>query len=109
MDMKIFRNSYVVFILTFIILYALFYLFGIGYRTEIIDDRPVIKLSWRYPLGLALIVWVFWHFYLYPTPNSPKLMDGGKILSENKMTPTKMLSKMMRTSPNQKINMKNWY
>ena len=111
MDMKIFKNSYVVFVLTFIMLYVLFYLFGIGYQTEIINGKPVIKFSWRYPLGLSLIVWVFRHFYLYPVDEFPKLkcMDGGIPPSENKISPTKIFNKMMKSAPNQKINMKNWY
>ena len=112
MDVKIFRNSYVIFVITFILLYVLFYLFGIGYKTEIIDDKPIIKFSWRYPLGLSLIVWIFWHFYLYPVNEYPNLkcMDGGGNLpTENKISPAKIFNKIMKTSPNQKINMKNWY
>lgn len=103
MDVKILKNSYVVFIITFIALYTLFYLFGIGYTAEMVEDKKVIKPSWKYPLGLSLIIWTAWHFFLYPPDGEfpPfKYMEGGGEPSEVKMP---------RSSPTQKINMKNWY
>jgi hypothetical protein len=110
MDMKIFKNSYVVAIITFVLLYVIFYLFGIGYYTEIVDGKPVNKVSWKYPLGLALIIWVLWHFYIYPSETEPKFrqMDGGGANSlpyDNQLSP----SRIFRTQPAQKINMQNWY
>lgn len=103
MDTNILKNSYVIFIVAFITLYMTFYLLGIGYKTEIEDGKPVVKFSWKYPLGLALIVWVYWHFFLYPTTNSSemkqKLMNGGRNSTDK-----------IKNSPGwQKINMRNWY
>lgn len=103
MDAKILKNSYIIFIITFIALYALFYLFGIGYTAEIVDGKKVMKSSWKYPLGLSLIIWVMWHFCLYPPDGEvPEgiSMHGGGYSSENRYS---------KISPNPKIDMKNWH
>lgn len=67
MDSKIFQNSYIIFALSFCLIYTTFYLFGIGYVTTYEGDKPVIKMGWKYPLGLSIIVWVFWHYCMYPS------------------------------------------
>jgi len=67
MDSKIFQNSYVIFGLAFCSIYLTFYLFGIGYVTTYEDDKPVRQVGWRYPLGLSIIIWVFWHYCMYPS------------------------------------------
>jgi len=41
-------------------------LLGIGSTVQIVNGKPVKKSNWKYPLALALIIWVLWHFYLYP-------------------------------------------
>lgn len=63
---SMYQNSYVILIITFIMLSIIFYLFEIGYNKEIIDGKINRKFSWKYPLAISLIVWVFCHFYLYP-------------------------------------------
>lgn len=70
MDSKIFQNSYVIFGLSFCLIYLTFYLFGIGYVTTYEDDKPVRQMGWRYPLGLSIIIWVFWHYCMYPTDSN---------------------------------------
>ena len=63
----IFRNSYIILIIAFIVLCIIFYLFQIGYTTAIDSNGNVVKkFSWKYPLAISLILWVVWHFYLYP-------------------------------------------
>ena len=109
MDSKIFKNSYVVFILTFIVLYILFYLLGIGYVTEVEYDKSyqphlVLKPSWKYPLALALIVWVFWHFYMYPAADI-KLAH----INQDDMYSEKKIVQTAGSDVPQKIDMKNWY
>jgi hypothetical protein len=108
MDMKIFKNSYVIFIITFILLYALFYLFGIGSYTEIVNGKPITKTSWKYPLGLSLIIWVLWHFYVYPDDTDKYRQMGGDAnsLPYDVKSPIRFPTVI---PPAQKINMQNWY
>ena len=77
---RMFQNSYVVMAITFILLSVIFYLFEIGYSTSIqysgdpqclekgncTQIKVLKKFSWKYPLAISLIVWLVWHFYLYP-------------------------------------------
>ncbi len=109
MDTKIFQNSYVIFAISFITLYIVFYLGGIGYTTETVNNRPVNTNTWRYPLGLSLIIWVFWHYYMYPVGDDPNIpfMDGGSARSDHKISPNQF-DHMNRRVFHQKINMNNW-
>lgn len=63
---SIYQNSYVILVITFIVLILIFYFLEIGFTTEIKDGKVVKKFSWKYPLAISLMVWLFWHFYLYP-------------------------------------------
>lgn len=102
---KLYQNSYIVLIITFILLCAIFYLFEIGYQIQVSPEGKVIKkFSWKYPLAISLIVWVFWHFYLFPPNeniNPPISSHSENIPSEN------IISKNNRLAI-QKINMVNW-
>lgn len=130
---QIFQNSYVVMIITFVLLSIIFYLFQIGYSTSIEytgepqclekgtcqETRIVKKFSWKYPLAIALIVWLVWHFYLYPpadlkigdtqvetnyTPTNPNLVEYAvPISSESNLR----IAKGSEVNT-QKINMVNW-
>lgn len=119
---EIFKNSYIVAIIVFIALVVLFYLFQIGYSTSIeytgeegcvekgtcSSTKVVKKFSWRYPLILAIMVWLIWHFCLFPPQDvremefkstqvpviKPKIQTAGGILSSE--------------ANRQKINMINW-
>jgi hypothetical protein len=62
----IYQNSYIVAITLFIILLVLFYIFEIGSRKEIVDGEVKTKLNWQWPLAISLVVWLLWHFYLFP-------------------------------------------
>jgi hypothetical protein len=62
----IYQNSYIVAITLFIILLVLFYVFEIGAKQELVDGEVKTKLNWQWPLAISLIVWLFWHFYLFP-------------------------------------------
>jgi hypothetical protein len=97
----IFQNSYVILIITFIVLYIFFYLFDIGYHKEIRDkDHTVVKkFGWKYPLAISLLVWVIWHFYLYP-PAEEICTEDFEPIVYNKKIPAE--------SSIQKINMINW-
>ncbi|BCS83136.1 hypothetical protein QLL95_gp0987 [Cotonvirus japonicus] len=66
---SIYQNSYVAFIVTFIVLCIIFYFFKIGYTTTISNGNITKKFSWKYPLAISLIVWVVWYFWLYPPSN----------------------------------------
>ena len=87
-----------------------FYLFQISYTTEISSDGRIIKkFSWKYPLAISLIVWIFWHFYLYPpaeempilSSTSQEYNTSGSVIPLNNITKT---NKLMA----QRINMVNW-
>lgn len=73
LDYRIFQNSYLVAIIAFILLTIFFYLFGIGFKT--VNGKKVF--TYRYQIGIALLVWLFWKFYLYPSPNYAEPKTGG--------------------------------
>lgn len=62
----ILKNPYVVFVITFIVLYLVFYFLGIGTYVQVEDGKKVVKTGWKYPLALALMAWAVFNFYLYP-------------------------------------------
>ncbi len=93
MNTKIFQNSYVMFLVSFIVLCLIFYFFKIGYTTEISNGKVTRKFGWRYPLAISLIIWLIWHFYLYP-PHDGQLTSGN---TTNYNQPA-----------NQKIILSNW-
>ncbi|AVL94790.1 hypothetical protein ma404 [Moumouvirus australiensis] len=93
---SIYQNSYVILVITFIVLCIIFYIFKIGYNTELKDGKVIKTFSWKYPLAISLIVWLIWHFYLYPP---------GDISTDNIQTPT---NTMRPNVPTQKIIMENW-
>jgi len=110
MENKIFRNSYVIFGLSFVALYVLFYLLGIGLQTEIGDNgKPVVKSGWRYPLGLSIIVWVFWHFYMYPPPDVQLEYIPPETVAQHGGSGSEADMLGGRAAVGQRINMKNWY
>jgi ABC-type spermidine/putrescine transport system permease subunit II len=88
-DMKIFENSYIMAIVTFFVAYVVLYLLGIGYETKTVDGEEVKSMSYKYPLVIALIVWLIWYFYLYPMPTAPLqpkvVMAPITIISENSL------------------------
>lgn len=93
---SIYQNSYVILIITFIVLCIIFYIFKIGYNTELKDGKVIKAFSWKYPLAISLIVWLIWHFYLYPPSN---------INTNNIQSPTNISKPNIST---QKIIMENW-
>lgn len=118
MDTKIFQNSYIIFVISFIILYILFYLTGVGYTIDMSTGKPVKKTSWKYPLGLSLIIWVFWHYYLYPVGDDPDLFrtKGGNSDMQKIPDRYRVPAGPEQFDPkhftgghlSQKINMNNW-
>lgn len=109
--MDIFKNSYVIFVISFIILSVIVYLFGIGQQVElgttIKDGKNKVtvdeKFNWKYPLGISLLIWAFWHFYLYPVDDNldffgepAKPQFGGNRLQQD-------------YNNIQKIDLHNWY
>lgn len=70
MGVEIFKNSYIMAIFSFVILYIIFYLSGIGYTITYKDDREIKVMSYKYPLILSLIIWMTWHFILFPHPDT---------------------------------------
>ena len=107
-----FQNSYVVMIITFVFLCLFFYLFEIGYRTEMTNDKVVKKFSWKYPLAISLIVWLVWHFYLYPPAEEMAANPSNRPLDYTPYGERLLVAEptgiMGTRSKNQKINMINW-
>lgn len=63
----LYENSYVVAIVTFVILLILCYVFDIGTQYRVNDKNQLQKsFNWKYPLALSLLVWVSWHFFVFP-------------------------------------------
>lgn len=83
------------FIISFVVIYILFYLLRIGTTNEVKDGKISKKAGWKYPLALSLIIWLIWHFYLYPPINNQDLV---KIKPEPNI----------RHSEFQRINLMNW-
>lgn len=92
MDINILKNPFVIFILAFVVLYILFYIFNIGYTTKIQNGAIVKKVGWKYPLAIALILWLIWYFILFPPQRHEHKESKGSI-KENEGI---------------KINMENW-
>lgn len=98
---SIYQNSFIVATIVFVVLCVLFYLFEIGYTVEMQPDGKIVKsFSWKYPLAIALIVWVFWYFYLYPPADSTESHNQINTVSSNVSSNNKNI--------NQHINMNNW-
>lgn len=88
---KLYKNSYLVAILTFIILLIIFYAFSIGTTFYVENEKIKRRYNWQYPLAIALIVWVVWHFLLFPQKDN----------SEPKQN-------FVNDAYSQKINMETW-
>lgn len=96
--MGLFKNSYVVAIIIFIILAIIFYIFKIGYHIVVDDDGNIErKYSWKYPLAIALLSWVVLHFLIIP----PDSIKKKRLANFNTQMETSTLH-------SQKIEMDNW-
>jgi len=71
MNLDIFKNSFFVAFLTFIVSYVLFYLIGVGYEITVVDGKQTRQMSIKYPLAFTLIIWLLWQFYLFPNELFP--------------------------------------
>ena len=106
MRTSIYQNSYIVLIITFVMFCLIFYVFRIGYSTEIKNEKIVRKFSWKYPLAISLIVWLLWHFVLYPSDKNT--------ITHNKVEYSRNIEIAESSTPKtskistQKINMINW-
>ena len=109
MHTHIYQNSFVILIIAFILLCVIFYIFQIGYNTEILPNGKINKkFSWKYPLAISLIIWVFWHFYLFPSPEKTDLIASDDVFSTPKSVSTTHLSSKTNKLMDQHINMANW-
>lgn len=108
----IYQNSYIVAILIFVVLCIVFYLLEIGYNVEVKDGKVIKNFSWKYPLAIALVVWVIWYFYLYPPSNlKEKNSNLGNAINnarKNASNTTSSLSFLNDSNIPQKIDMTNW-
>lgn len=64
----LYQNSYIVAIIVLIALLVIFYVFKIGYSHTVDPVTGVVtsKFNWRYPLAIALVVWILWNYMLFP-------------------------------------------
>ena len=78
-DYRIFENSYFVALITFILLTVFFYIFDIGFTTQVINEKPEKVFTYRYQIAIALVVWLIWQFFLYPnTVETEVVKQGGE-------------------------------
>lgn len=105
--MQILKNSYVIFIISFILFCIIVYFFEIGQNIYINLDGKQVKVSsnfnWKYPLAGALVLWATWHFYLYPPANEIALQIPD-IVQERQLYG----GIQQRFDDGQRINMANW-
>lgn len=83
--MDILKNSYVIAILTFLVVYYVFYVLGIGYRTFQDGNKTIKDMSIKFPLLFAFGIWLIWHFILFPHPSVtytalPVAKSGGPVM-----------------------------
>ncbi len=109
---SIYQNSYVILIISFILLSLICYFFEIGYTTKINNDGNITKkFSWKYPLAISLIIWIFWHFYLYPpieeTTINQQMTGGTNYNVKNTSSVENFVPKTNKLMA-QRINMANW-
>ena len=85
-------------------------MFGIGQQVKLEsvmeDGKKKVtldeKFNWKYPLAIAMLIWAFWHFYLYPVDDEIDLSNAApKQVGGNNM--------QQRYESIQKINLANWY
>jgi uncharacterized membrane protein (DUF106 family) len=93
MNKQIFKNSFFVFLLTFIVFYIIFVVINSRKVRGEFRNPLTVGSTWKYPLAIALVVWIIWYFFVFP-PNGNCLF---KKIQKNK---TDVCS--------QKINMQNW-
>lgn len=103
------RNSYVILIITFIAVSVICYIFGWGYSTEVNDGKVVKKWSWKYPLAIALIVWVIWHFYIYPPQEIKTPTTTNETYDNAAIASVPLVAQTAGATNNfPRINMNNW-
>lgn len=119
---QIFQNSYIVAIIVFVVLIVFFYIFQIGYTSTVeytgdpgcvekgncTSTKVVKKFSWKYPLVIAIMVWLIWHFCLFP-PQEIREMNIKTSSPSRVNAPTQKAGYIPSSEANmQKINMINW-
>lgn len=96
----IFKNSYIMAVIIFIALLVICNLFDFGTGTEIRDGKVVKKFSWKYPLAIALVFWLVWHFYFFPDKTGQKIWES----APKSLSPTSASGEISQ----QRINLANW-
>lgn len=111
MHKSIYQNSYIIALITFIVIGVIFYLFQIGTTLTVNNGKIEKKFNWKYPLAISLMVWLFWHFYMYPPQGQEKIIGGSssntKIKNTSDIQEMKNIGKYNKIM-NQKIIMQNW-
>lgn len=102
MDVNIFKNSYIIFVLSLIILFLLFYFFNINPTVESKNGKVIRKTNWRQPLAISLLIWVLWHFCFFPPQNDFFAQQNYNISEKSIVAHPKLYGGV------QKINMLNW-
>jgi len=105
---ELFKNSYVILAISFVTLCIVFYLGEFGYTVQMVDGRPMKKFSWKYPLAISLIIWVVWHFYVYPLPDEIEGVNGQVVEPHTSPKPTNIMPAYSPQGMVQNINMTNW-
>lgn len=76
---SLYQNSFVVALVSFFILLAIFFVFDIA-PTITVDDNGDIKrtVNWKYPLIIAIFILLLWYFVVFPPdsitqPSAPEV------------------------------------
>ena len=102
---SIYQNSYIILLISFIIVSLICYVFQLGYNTEIKNEKLIKKFSWKYPLAISLFIWVLCHFFIFP-PADINIETSTEIV--NKTASYNCLSDKVTKIASQKIIMNNW-
>ena len=95
-------------IIAFVVLCAAFYLFGIGFTTTIEPDGKINRrFSYKYPLAIALIIWLLWYFVLFPPPCVAE-SDAISFSTSSPEAPPTPIHKGGMHGINQRISMIDW-
>jgi hypothetical protein len=101
MYLDLIKNSYVAAIVAFVIAWVMLYLIDIGTDIKISNGKKTKVMGWKYPLAIALIVWLIWYFFLFPQKES-------NIISNSNLIPELMTSRTPNGSIRQQIMMDPW-
>lgn len=63
---SLYQNSFVAAIIAFLAFLLIFFVFDIAPTIKVEDGKIKHTVNWKYPLILAILVFLVWYFILFP-------------------------------------------